>query len=95
MSVEESDVRKIAKLARLRLDDAEVRLYGGQLTKILDAMKELASVDTSRVAPTTSVLGTVNVLREDQPRPFEAREALLENAPDRDGPYFKVRKVIE
>lgn len=95
MSVSDSDVRKIAKLARLRLSDEEIARYGGQLTKILDSMAELAALDTKDVPPTTSVLGAVNVLREDAPRPFEGREALLDNAPDRDGPYFKVRKVIE
>jgi len=95
MSVSDADVKKIAKLARLRLTDAEVALYGGQLTKILDSMNELAKCDTNGVAPTTSVLGAVNVMREDVPSPFEDTEALLSNAPERDGPYFKVKKVIE
>jgi aspartyl-tRNA(Asn)/glutamyl-tRNA(Gln) amidotransferase subunit C len=94
MSVSDADVRKIAKLARLRLGDAEVALYGGQLTKILDAMAELAQLETKDVPPTTSVLGATDVTREDEPRTFDGRERLLENAPDRDGPYFKVRKVI-
>lgn len=94
MSVSDADVRKIAKLARLRLTDDEVELYGGQLTKILDAMTELGALDTKSVPPTTSVLGASDVMREDEPRVFEGRERLLENAPDRDGPYFKVRKVI-
>ncbi|OGS01003.1 MAG: hypothetical protein A2V88_16695 [Elusimicrobia bacterium RBG_16_66_12] len=92
--IDADDVRRIAKLARLRLTEGEVRLYGGQLTKILDAMAELGTLDTASVPPTTSVLGAVNVMRDDVPRPFEDREALLANAPDRDGPYFKVRKVI-
>ena len=95
MSVSESDVKKIAKLARLRLSPEEVARYGGQLTKILESMVELSKVDTAAVPPTTSVLGVVNVMRADEPRPFEDREALLGNAPDRDGPYYKVRKVIE
>jgi aspartyl-tRNA(Asn)/glutamyl-tRNA(Gln) amidotransferase subunit C len=95
MSVSDADVRKIAKLARLRLSDEEAARYGGQLTKILDAMAELAALDTKNVPPTSSVLGAVNVMREDEPRPFDGRERLLANAPDRDGPYFKVRKVIE
>jgi aspartyl-tRNA(Asn)/glutamyl-tRNA(Gln) amidotransferase subunit C len=94
MSVSDADVKKIAKLARLRLSDAEVALYGGQLTKILDAMKELETLDTKNVPPTTSVLGSTDVTRADEPRTFDGRERLLENAPDRDGPYFKVRKVI-
>ena len=95
MSVSDADVKKIAKLARLRLTDAEVALYGGQLTKILDSMAELAKADTNGVAPTTSVLGAVNVMRDDVPEPFADTEALLENAPERDGPYFKVKKVLQ
>lgn len=95
MSVSQDEVKKIAKLARLRLTEEEAALYGGQLTKIVDSMAELAAVDTSAVAPTTSVLGAVNVLRDDAPAPFEDAEALLTNAPERDGPYFKVKKVIE
>jgi len=95
MSVSEDDVKKIAKLARLRLSDAEITLYGGQLTKILDSMTELNKADTNGVAPTTSVLGAVNVMRDDEPKPFADTEALLENAPERDGPYFKVKKVLE
>ncbi|MDE2490756.1 MAG: Asp-tRNA(Asn)/Glu-tRNA(Gln) amidotransferase subunit GatC [Elusimicrobia bacterium] len=95
MSVSEDEVRRIAKLARLRLTDGEIRLYGGQLTKILDAMAELGTLDTAKTPPTASVLGAVDVLREDEPRLFAGRERILDNAPDRDGPYFKVRKVIE
>ena len=94
MSVSDADVRKIAKLARLRLSEAEIALYGGQLTKILDSMAELNTADTANVPPTTSVLGSVNVMREDEPRTFEDAEALLVNSPDRDGPYFKVKKVL-
>ena len=95
MSVSDAEVRKIAKLARLRLSDDEVVLYRGQMTKILDAMSELAKADTKNVSPTISVLGEVNVMRDDEPRVFEGREALLDNAPHRDGPYFKVKKVLE
>jgi aspartyl-tRNA(Asn)/glutamyl-tRNA(Gln) amidotransferase subunit C len=95
MSVSREDVKKIAKLARLRLTDDEIALYGGQLSKILDSMAELAAADTTGVEPTTSVLGDVNVMRDDEPRPFADVESLLENAPERDGPYFKVKKVIE
>jgi len=95
MSVSDADVKKIAKLARLRLTEAEVALYGGQLTKILDSMAELSKADTTGILPTTSVLGAVNVMRDDEPAPFADTEALLANAPERDGPYFKVKKVLE
>lgn len=95
MAISEEEVRKIAKLARLRLKDEEVRLYQSQLLKILEAIDELKQADTSRVPPTASVLGLTNVLREDAPEPFAERERLLEIAPERQGPYYKVPKVIE
>ena len=95
MAITDQDVRKIAKLARLKLTDDEVKLYQGQLLKILDSMTELGALDTKSVPPTTSVLGLSNVMREDTPRPFGDVEALLSNAPEREGPYYKVRKVIE
>ena len=95
MSISDAEVKKIAKLARLRLSEGEAALYGTQLTKILESMAELAQVDTNAVEPTISVLGAINVMREDEPKPFADVEALLANAPERDGPYFKVRKVIE
>ena len=95
MSISEEDVRKIAKLARLRLTDDEVKRYQGQLGKILDSMAELNALDTAKVEPTASVLGLSNVLRPDEPKPFKDVERLLSIAPDREGPYYKVRKVIE
>lgn len=95
MAISEADVRKIAKLAKLRLTEDEVKLYQGQLLKILDSMKELEALDTRQTPPTTSVLGLSNVLREDEPRPFADPEKLLSNAPAREGNFFKVRKVIE
>jgi aspartyl-tRNA(Asn)/glutamyl-tRNA(Gln) amidotransferase subunit C len=95
LDISESEVLKIARLARLRLEPKEVGVYQAQLIKILDSMAELAKLDTSSVPPTTSVLGLVNVAREDVPDPFPDAEKLLANAPDREGPYFKVKKVIE
>ncbi len=95
MAISEDDVKKIAKLAKLRLTPQEISLYKGQLGKVLEAVNELSAVDTSKVPPTTSVLGLTNVLRADEPAPFGGVEKLLGNAPEREGPYYKVRKVIE
>ena len=95
MAITQDDVRKIAKLAKLRLTPQEIELYQSQFSKILDSMAELSKLDTKDVPPTTSVLGLSNVLREDIPRPFKDTESLLSNAPEREGPYYKVRKVLE
>ncbi|MBI5629828.1 MAG: Asp-tRNA(Asn)/Glu-tRNA(Gln) amidotransferase subunit GatC [Elusimicrobia bacterium] len=95
MAITQDDVRKIAKLARLRLTSDEVGLYQAQLGKILDSMAELSRLDTSKVPPTASVLGQTDATREDFPEPFANASALIGNAPDREGSFFKVRKVIE
>ncbi len=91
----EEDVRKIARLAKLRLMPEEIALYQKQLLKILDSMAELKTLDTSSVPPTASALGLTNVLRPDVPAAFPDIEKLLEAAPEHEGPYFKVKKVIE
>ena len=95
MAISKEDVLKIAKLAHLRLAPEEAERYQSQLVKILDSMEELSRLDTSAVEPTTSVLGLTDVMRDDVPEPFAAVEKLLANAPSREGPYFRVKKVIE
>ncbi len=94
-NITREEVQKISKLAKLRLTEKEAELYQAQFSKILDSMAELRQLDTEDVPPTTSVLGLSNVLREDSPAPFGEAEDLLANAPEREGPYYKVRKVIE
>lgn len=93
--IDESLVRQVARLARLELSDDELRRYQEQLGRILEAMKDLESVDTSAVPPTSHVLGLTDVLRPDEARPFANREALLALAPQREGDYFRVPKVLE
>ena len=93
--IDEKLVRQVARLARLELSEAEVGRFKDQLGHILETMEELKQVDTSGVSPTSHVLGLTDVLREDVARPFAHREDLLAGAPRREGPYFKVPKVIE
>ncbi len=95
MPIDEAQAGRIAKLARLKLSAEEIRLYQGQLEKILQSMGELSALDTRNVPPTVSVLAAAETMREDEPEPFEDVESLLEGAPQREGRYFKVRKVIE
>jgi aspartyl-tRNA(Asn)/glutamyl-tRNA(Gln) amidotransferase subunit C len=69
--------------------------YAHQLDAILDAIGKLEQVDTSAVAETAQVGGLVNVWREDEPRPSIGAERALADAPDRDGPYFRVGAIQE
>ena len=95
MKISAEEVERVAVLARLRLTEAEKSQLTRQLDDILEYMETLSQLDTTGVAPFTHPLDTANAFREDavtnQPNP----EALLANAPDRDGTFFKVPKIIE
>lgn len=89
------EVRHVAELAKLRLTEAEIEQYAGQLSAILEYAERLQEVDTSTVPPTPYILPLVNVMAEDVPRPSLSNEAALANAPDRDDGFFRVRAVFE
>ena len=87
-------VRNVATLARLSLDDAHVHRLTGQLESILGYVAKIGEVDVSGVEPLAHALPLHNVLREDVPGPALPLDKVLQNAPDSDGPFFKVPKVI-
>ena len=88
------DVRKVAKLARLALPDVKITRFTGQFESILGYIDKLSEVDTSAVEPMAHALPVHNVLREDVVEPSLSIEQVLRNAPETDGPFFKVPKVI-
>ncbi len=88
------DVRKVATLARLTFDDADIARLAGQLQSILGYVKKIGQVDLAGVEPLAHALPLRNVLRDDVPGPALPLEAALRNAPETDGPFFKVPKVI-
>ena len=93
--ISRTDVEHVASLARLGLTDDEIDLMQGQLNRILEAIGQLASVDTSAVGPTAQVIELENVMREDVARPSMAREAAMANAPLREGAHLRVPVVLE
>ncbi|MEB3167338.1 MAG: Asp-tRNA(Asn)/Glu-tRNA(Gln) amidotransferase subunit GatC [Cyanobium sp.] len=88
------DVRKVAQLARLDLPESAIATYTTQLERILDYVAQLQAVDTEGVEPTTRAVEVLNVTREDRVEPTEAREALLELAPQREGDFFRVPRIL-
>lgn len=88
------DVRGVAKLARLALDEQHLQEYTGQLGAILDYVAQLRKVDVSGVEPMAHPLPLRNVLREDVVQPPLDLDKVLQNAPDADGQFFKVPKII-
>lgn len=92
--ISEADVRKVAKLARLRLDDTQLAHFTGQLGAILEYISKLNELDVADVEPMAHPLDLVNVLREDTEVPGMPRDAALDNAPDAGDGFFKVPKVL-
>jgi len=88
------DVRKVAKLARLALPDDRLATLTGQLESILHYIDKLKQIDTTGVEPMAHALPVKNVLRGDIPEPGLPLDKVLMNAPETDGPFFKVPKVI-
>lgn len=95
MKITAEDVDRVAGLARLRLTPDERDRLTRQLDDILEYMDKLNQLDTTRVEPFTHALETVNALRDDAVTCQSDADALLSNAPDRDGTFFKVPKIIE
>jgi len=93
--IDESEVRKVAKLARLELSEAEVREFTGQLSAILDYVAKMNELDTEGVEPLAHCLAISNVFREDRVGESLGSEVTLANAPQRDGNFFKVPKILD
>ena len=88
------DVRKVAQLARLDLPDDQIATYTDQLEKILAYVAQLEQIDTTNVPPTTRAVEVVNVTREDDVAATPVRTELLDLAPEREGDFFKVPKIL-
>jgi aspartyl-tRNA(Asn)/glutamyl-tRNA(Gln) amidotransferase subunit C len=88
--IDRDQVLHVAKLARLRLDDAEVERMAGELSTILDHIEKIGELELDDVEPTSHVIQVENVLRSDEPRPSLPRERALEQAPDAADDGFRV-----
>ena len=97
MSLSLDQVRRIAVLARLKLSPEEEQLFQGQLSAILDYVRQLEELDVAGVEPMTHALaaGERPSLREDVVRPSLPPDEALANAPAREGTCFKVPRIIE
>jgi aspartyl-tRNA(Asn)/glutamyl-tRNA(Gln) amidotransferase subunit C len=88
------EVRRVAALARLELDERRVEVFAGQFDSILRYMDKLNELDTSSVEPMFTPVEHTTVLREDEEFQAYTREEILQNAPEDDGRYFIVPKII-
>jgi aspartyl-tRNA(Asn)/glutamyl-tRNA(Gln) amidotransferase subunit C len=99
VKISREDVVRVAELAYLELSEAELEMYRAQIDEILEYIGKLNELDTSNVEPMAQVLADDQsadaTLREDVEVACEAGPEVLRGAPDTDGIYFRVPKVIE
>ena len=92
--INKDEVKKVAHLARLELNENEIKNHSEQLEKILDYIKYLEKIDTDDVLCTTRAIEVINVFRKDEKKNSDCAEDLLELGPSREDKYFKVPKII-
>ena len=89
-----ADVEHVAHLARLGLTDDELARLEGQLNHILDQYTILAQLDTDKIPPTAQTIELENILRDDVARESLPVEAVLSNAPKREGEFIVVPPIL-
>ncbi len=95
MQVDEATVRRIARLARIKITDAEAKSLEGELSGILDWVKQLDEVDTANVEPMTRVVPIELKQRADKVTDGEIADQVTANAPMTEDHFFVVPKVVE
>ncbi|GIW75497.1 MAG: aspartyl/glutamyl-tRNA(Asn/Gln) amidotransferase subunit C [Phycisphaerae bacterium] len=87
-------VRHVAKLSRLAIPDDQLPRFTQQLESILEYVEQIKQADVQGVEPMAHAVRLTNVFRDDTPQPALSTQEVLSNAPETDGPFFKVPKVI-
>ena len=95
MSLSLEDVRRIALLARIRIENSELENLRIDLNNIIGWVEQLSQVDTDGVEPMTSVADVTPTQRTDRVTDGNVSEKVLFNAPDREGDFYAVPKVVE
>ena len=89
------EVRQIAALARISMNDEEVEIMRGQMVNILNNIDVLNNVDTAGVEPTGHSVDVRSVMREDEPTESLRRDDVLLNAPSSEVSFIRVRSVLD
>lgn len=89
------DIEHVALLARLKLTDGEKELFFRQVGSIIEYIDQLNELNTTNVEPTAHILSMRNILREDKLSVSIPQDKAMQNAPDNDGSFYRVPKIIE
>ncbi len=94
IKITKGEVKKVAHLARLELNEDEVNKHAEQLEKILEYIKQLEKIDTFDVPCTTRAIEVINAFRKDEKKNYDSTEEILELGPSIEDKYFKVPKIL-
>ncbi|MDF1543958.1 MAG: Asp-tRNA(Asn)/Glu-tRNA(Gln) amidotransferase subunit GatC [bacterium] len=94
MPLEKDEIKRIAALARLQLSENDLEKLSHDLTVVVDYFEQMTEVDTTGVEPRGQSVGTSGELREDVVKPSLSQKEALANAPESDGDFFLVPKVM-
>ncbi len=95
MKISNKDVKEVADLARLEIEEEQLDKFTNQFENILKFISKLDELNTDDVEPTSHVLDMPTPLREDKVEEWLSQDEALKNAPQREDEFFGVPKVIE
>ena len=95
MEIDRGTVRRIARLARIKITDTEANALESELSHIMEWVKQLDEVDVSGVEPMTSVVATTLKMRPDEVTEGAIAGDIVQNAPIREDHFFVVPKIVD
>ena len=95
MSIDKNQVKKVAKLSRISLDDSNLESLSKDLASILNFVEQLKKLDTKKTEPLTSIVDKTLESRNDKINDGKIKDQILKNSPDKNEEFFIVPKVVE
>ena len=95
MPIDKNQVKKVAKLSRISLDDKKLESLSKDLVSILSFVEELKKLDTKKIEPLTSIVDKTLEPREDKINDGKIKDQILKNSPNKNDEFFIVPKVVE
>ena len=95
MPIDKNQVKKVAKLSRISLDDSKLESLSKDLVSILNFVEQLNKLDTNQIKPLTSIIDKSLDTRDDTVRDGQIKDQILKNSPEKNEDFFIVPKVVD
>ena len=95
MPIDKSQVKKVAKLSRISLDDSKLESLSKDLVSILNFVEQLNKLDTNEIKPLTSIIDKSLDARDDTVSDGQIKDQILKNSPEKNEDFFIVPKVVD